>query len=116
MNIVFYVKKNNRCPVKEFIEKLEVKDRARILACLKNVEELGFDSPRVQFRQIQGRLWEIKIRTESGGYRIFYVAVKANVLVLLHAYQKQSQKAPIKEIKIAEQRLLEEVTNEKDYA
>ncbi len=117
MNIFFYIKKsNNRCPVKEFIENLEVKDQAKVLACLKSVEDLGFDSPRVQFRQIRGRMWEIKIRSDSGGFRIFYVAIKFNALVLLHAYQKQSQKAPIKEIKIAERRLNEELSNEKDYA
>lgn len=116
MNIVFYVKKaNNKCPVKEFIEKLEVKDRAKILACLKNVEELGFNSPRVEFRQIRGSLWEIKIRSWSGGFRIFYVGLNVNILVLLHAYQKQSQKAPIKEIKIAEKRLAEVTNNEEDY-
>lgn len=116
MNIIFYVKKNNnKCPVKEFIEKLEAKDRAKILACLKSVEELGFDSPRVEFRQIRGRLWEIKIRSSSGGFRIFYVSLKANILVLLHAYQKQSQKAPTKEIETAEQRLFEVMDNEKDY-
>src|SRR3990167_8338497 len=102
MNIIFYVKKNNnRCPVKEFIEKLEVKDRAKILACLKSIEELGFHSPRVQFRQIRGQLWEIKIRSSSSGFRIFYASFKASTLVLLHAYQKQSKKAPNKEIETA---------------
>jgi phage-related protein len=116
MDIIFYVKKNNnKCPVKEFIKKLGTKDKAKILACLKNVEEFGFDSPRVQFRQIRGRLWEIKIRSSSGGFRIFYVGLKANTLVLLHAYKKQSQKAPTKEIETAEQRLFEVTDNEKDY-
>jgi len=117
MEITFYTKKNcDRCPVKEFIEKLQSKDRAKILACLKNIEELGFDSPRVQFRQIQGHLWEIKIRSTSAGFRIFYVGIKARTLVLLHAYQKQSQKAPKKEIEIAEQRLFEVIDNEKNYS
>lgn len=116
MNIIFYVKKHgNRCPVREFIEKLESKDRAKILACLKSIEDLGFDSPRVEFRQIRGRLWEIKIRSSSAGFRIFYICLKANTLVLLHAYQKQSQKAPTMEIKTAEKRLLEVTENEKDY-
>jgi len=118
MEIVFYIKKNtNKCPVKEFIEKLQAKDRAKILACLKNVEELGFDCPRVQFRQIQGQLWEIKIRSASSGFRIFYVSMKKkiNILVLLHAYKKQSQKAPKKEIEIAEQRMFEVLDNEKNY-
>jgi phage-related protein len=117
MEIVFYSKKNNQCPVKEFIEKLQAKDRAKVLACLKNIEELGFDCPRVQFRQIQGQLWEIKIRSASGGFRVFYASLKSktSTLVLLHAYRKQSQKAPKKEIEIAEQRMLEVLKHEKDY-
>lgn len=36
-------------------------------------------------------------------------------MVLLHAYQKQSQKAPLKEVETAEKRLLEVAKNEKDY-
>ena len=119
MEIVFYTKKNsNKCPVKEFIEKLQAKDRAKILACLKNIEELGFDCPRVQFRQIHGHLWEIKIRSANGGFRIFYVSLQArtNTLLLLHAYKKQSQKAPQKELEIAAQRMFEVFNNEKDYA
>ena len=35
-------------------------------------------------------------------------------MVLLHAYQKQSQKAPKKEIEIAEQRMMEVISNEKN--
>lgn len=112
MKIVFYVKKSNKCPVKDFIEKLQPKDRAKVLACLKSVEELGFNCPRVQFRQIKERLWEIKIRTASAEFRIFYFCIRADTLVLLHAYQKQSQEAPKKEIQIAEQRMLEVKTYE----
>ena len=93
---------------------LTKKDRAKILACLKNVEELGFDSPRVSFRQIRGKLWEIKIKASSG-FRVFYVGVQKENLVLLHAYQKQSQKAPKKEIEIAEKRMMEVLVDEKDY-
>lgn len=115
MEIIFYIKQNNRCPVKEFIEDLEVKDKAKILACLKSIEELGYDTPRVQFRQIAGRLWEIKIRSVETGYRIFYVGIKPKTMILLHAFQKQSQKTPQKEIEIAKQRLLEVMKNEKDY-
>ena len=116
MKILFFTKhQSGRCPVKEFLDKLQSKDRAKILACLKNVEELGLKSPRVQFRQIRGQLWEIKIRSASSGFRLFYVCLKNNVLVLLHAYQKQSQKAPKKEIEMAEQRMMEVIRDEKDY-
>jgi phage-related protein len=117
MRIFFYSKKNsNRSPVVGFIEKLQSKDRAKILACLKGVEDLGFECLRVQFRQIQGRLWEIKIRSSSAGFRIFYVSLIGNALMLLHGYKKQSQKAPKKEIDTAMQRMLEVIACEKNYA
>ena len=78
MKIVFYGTK--RRPVIDFIENLIPKDQAKILACLKSVEELGFDCPRVGFRQITSKLWEIKIATASAGYRIFYVTLKKDIL------------------------------------
>jgi phage-related protein len=113
MKVLFY--KTNKVPVQEFIKNLDVRDRAKILACLKNIEELGFNSPRVQFRQIRGKLWEIKIKAATSGYRLFYVAIQNNNLILLHAYKKQSQKAPSKEIAIAEKRMLEVINHESDY-
>lgn len=111
----FYRQHNGKSLVHDFIKKLQPKDRLRIWACLKNVEELGFDCPRVQFRQISGKLWEIKIKTMSAGYRIFYVVIKQSLIVLLHAYKKQSQKAPKREIEIAEKRILEVLKDEKIY-
>jgi len=114
MQIVFY-KKTKNSPVHEFIKKLQAQDRLRIWACLKSVEELGFDCPRVQFRQIRGKLWEIKIKTANSGYRIFYVTIKQSLMILLHIYKKQSQKAPKKEIEIAEKRMLEVLENEELY-
>ena len=94
---------------------MTVEDRAKVLGCLKSIEELVFDSPRVEFRQIDGKLWEIKIRTKAAGYRFFYVTVRKSKLVILHAYKKQSQKAPAKEIKTALNRQKEVENNEADY-
>lgn len=113
MKIVFYGRK--RKPVYEFICRLPNEDRAKILACLKSVEELGLDSPRVIFRQIDRKLSEIKIRCVSGGFRIFYTMIKDNTLILLHAFQKKTQKSPKTEIKVAEKRRLETIEDESFY-
>ncbi len=113
MRIVFY--KSTRVPVCDFLDAMGRQDQAKVLACLKSIEDLGFDSPRVQFRQIRGKLWEIKMHTANTGYRFFYVSLHRDTLVLLHAYKKQSQKAPNKEIAIAEKRLLEVLKNESYY-
>lgn len=113
MKVVFYGKK--RFPVADFISKLSVKDQAKILACLKNIEDIGLNSPRVSCRQILGKLWEIRISSTDSRYRVFYVVVNERVIVLLHAYKKQTQKAPRKELKIAGQRLLEVLKDESVY-
>lgn len=113
MKVVFFGK--TRQPVYEFIVRLPLEDRAKILGCLKNVEDLGFNSPRVVFRQIQGKLWEIKIKSVSGGFRIFYSVMKEDTLILLHAYRKKSQKAPLKEIAVAMKRMLEAIKDESFY-
>ncbi len=47
MKIVYY--ENKKFPVEEFILHLPVLDKAKIFGCLKNIEELGFSTPRVEF-------------------------------------------------------------------
>ena len=115
MKLIFYTTADGKSPALEVIKSLAKPDRSKIFGCLESIESLGFDTPRVGFRHIEGKLWEIKIKTVSGGYRIFYVAIQKSTLVLLHAYKKQSQKAPDREIKTAVKRLKEVLDNETDY-
>lgn len=115
MNIKFYKKVSGKQPIIEFLNKLPVDEEARIAGCLVNIEKLGFNSPRVSFRQVKGALWEIKIKTQRSGYRLFYFCIRSEILVILHIYKKQSQKAPRKEIEIAEKRMSEVNNNESLY-
>ncbi len=115
MELKFYTTDSGRAPVDDFISGLDKQVRAKILSCLENVQKLGLNSPMVEFRQIDGKLWEIKIKTKGGGFRLFYVYLKTDLLVLLHAYKKQTQKAPTKEMEIATKRLKEVMSNETDY-
>jgi phage-related protein len=91
--------------VREFIDSLPVQDRARIFYDLNRLAEYGLQNCGLSLRQIDRKLWEIRIKL-SVGYRIFYCVVSPYIW-LLHAYKKQSQKAPDKEIKIAKQRMKE---------
>ena len=111
MQIKFYEKSNGRIPVKDEISKLDNVVKAEIVACLKNVEVRGLDANGVEFRQIDGKLWEIKLKTRGGGYRIFYTMLVVDVMVLLHIYKKETQKAPKKEIEIAIKRMKDILNN-----
>ena len=98
MKISFFSSYSGRCYVEVFIDDLISADQAAILAVLKDIEIHGLSAVGCQFRQIEGKLWEIKIKTPNGGYRIFYVMLSGVELMCLHAYKKQGQKAPKKEL------------------
>jgi phage-related protein len=115
MFIKFFLTASGKNPVLELVNGLPKPDQAKIFACLESIQELGLESPRVQFRQIDGKLWEVKIRSEGGGFRIFYVTIRRDIMILLHAYKKQSQKAPDREISTAMKRLKEVLNNENDF-
>ena len=103
MRVTFFKTSSGRSPVLEFIQGLAKPERARLFEALDQVERHGLDAIRVQFRQIEGKLWEIKV----SAHRILYVVIEREEMVLLHVYKKQGQKLPIKERDIAIRRMKE---------
>ena len=103
MRVTFYVRPSGRSPVLDYVKTLSPPERAALLEALNQIEQYGFDAVRVQFRQIEGKLWEIKV----SAHRVFYVLIERDEMVLLHAYRKQGQKLPIKEREVAMKRMKE---------
>ena len=48
---------------------------------------------------------EIRIREESGAFRVIYLATLADAVLVLHAFQKKTQATPKKDIDLAASRL-----------
>lgn len=107
MKVSFYETASGRSPVEDFILDLPKADQARFADVFEGVEQFGLGCPRVQFRQLRGKLWEIKFNTPSGGYRIAYVAVEDELMVWLHVFKKKTQKTPQGDLEIAEKRMKE---------
>jgi len=55
-------------------------------------------------RKMAENLFEIRVVYE-GLYRAFYAYIKNDYIVLLHFFQKKTQKTPLKNLKLAQQRL-----------
>lgn len=91
----------------KFIESLPLSLRAAVKAELKDLEEHGLDAPLVSLRQIRERLWEIR----THDVRVFYF-MHGETMILLHAYTKQSRKAPKHEIETAYRRMKALLQNE----
>ena len=97
---------SGKAPVEGYIDDVDNKEeRAEILSTLNGIQHYGPDAVGVDFRRVEGKLWELKIRIYGNQHRIFYVVLRGNEMILLHAYLKKTQRAPVREIEIARQRM-----------
>ena len=107
MQVVFYTHSSGRSPITDFIDKQSRIDQAIISAVLEDIEDSGFTAKGCKFRQLKGKLWEIKIKTPSGSSRFLYLMTSKEKMIILHGFKKKSQKTPLKEIHIGLKRLKE---------
>jgi phage-related protein len=110
VRILYYVTTSGRRPVREYIDALALVDRQRVLAALEDLEEAGPQGAGagLEMKHVDGKLWELKL----AGHRIFYVMVVGTSMVLLHAYKKQGQRAPLRELELAWKRMNEVLSHE----
>ncbi len=92
MRIYFYEKASTKSPIKRFIDKLPLKDQARFLEVIREIEENSLEAARVVFKPIEGKLWEIKFKSETAGYRVLYLLLEKDLMAWLHAFSKKARK------------------------
>jgi phage-related protein len=56
---------------------------------------------------------EIRVREESGAFRVIYIAKFSEAVYVLHAFQKKAQKTPKQDIELARRRFRELVQERK---
>lgn len=103
--VEFYQNENGQEPVRDFLLSLQPKTRGKILQVIQILSEFGVDLPFPYSSQVRGRLRELRARYGKNQYRVLYYGDANRVFILLHAFEKRSQKLPQREIRIAIERL-----------
>jgi phage-related protein len=52
-------------------------------------------------------VWEIRIKDESGQFRVIYIAKLKDTVYVLHCFQKKTQKTAQKDLELSNKRLRE---------
>lgn len=92
----------------EELEHLPPGLRGRLIRLIALVEENGLDALTAPHgRQIDGKLWEMRVIAAEGIARGFYVTRQGRRLVILHVFVKKSQTTPARMIALARQRMKE---------
>lgn len=105
--IELYKTANNKSPIDEFIDDLDVKAQNKIIEVFSLLKEFGINLGMPHSKKLTGTpLWELRV-LGGDNIRIFYIAKTGKTFLLLHGFQKKKQKTDKKEIRIAIDRLLD---------
>ncbi len=107
-NIIFYEDRKGRSPVRDYTNALAMKsDKNSQIKFNKIQREIGFLTERGTrigapvVKHLRGEIWELRPLRD----RILFAAWVGDSFVLLHTFQKETQKTPPDEIEQAEREL-----------
>ncbi len=94
--------------VDEEIESLPNSLRAKLLRLMATVQSYGLGQLREpHVKHLRGKLWELRVSASEGIARGLYVTVAGRRVVVLHVFEKKTQKAPQRAIDLALARMKE---------
>ncbi len=99
--IEFYRLPSGRAPVREFLDSLEPRMRAKALYGLSLLEEYGNALREPYSKSVGGGLFELRVKFSGDISRIFYFFMVGNKIILTNGFIKKSVKTPKGELELA---------------
>lgn len=91
---------------KKEIRSLPLDLKAELFRCFEALEAHGpHDLPPRMARKIDGKLWELRVKSETGIARAMYFTIQPRRAIVVSAFVKKSQKLPEHEHAKAEARM-----------
>lgn len=101
-SILLYESQRGEKPVEEFIKNQQPQAQAKILHHLNLLQQYGLHLGMPHSKILGSGIYELRIRGKEE-LRIFYCISKSTIY-LLHAFKKQSEKTPARELSVAIER------------
>ena len=97
----------DRRVVKE-LESLSTDVRQRFLRISELIEKHGRSAMHEpQIKHLEGKLWEMRMTGRDGIARAVFVTAVGDRVVVVHAFEKKTQKTPLRALEVARQRAKE---------
>jgi phage-related protein len=114
-NVIYYTDKDGSAPVKGYIDKLSVKERAKTMAFIGLLEEKGPNLPRPYADLLEEGLHELRITLTGTQVRILYFFYCQNTIVLTNVFEKHTDKVPKEQIRLAKESRSDFINRGKHY-
>lgn len=110
LNVRFYRSDSGAEPVRRWLKSLPADQKKAIGEDIKTVQ-IGWPLGMPLVEKLAPHLWEVRIKFPSGIARVIFT-VDGNLMVLIHGFNKKSQKIPQREMTTAKNRLKNYQENE----
>ena len=105
MRVEYFISPNGQNPVSDFLDSLAKSQQAKLLRIINNIEVYGLTSVIPHLKKLSGTpFWEIRVLGRDN-LRVIYAVPLGKYVLLLHGFNKKTQKTPPKEIAVAIDRL-----------
>ena len=94
----FYTKRNGRCPIQEFLDRIPSSDWPYIRFKLELLQEHGPNLDRPHAAYLRDGIWELRPRVKKVRYRLFYFFHNTRQIIITHGIKKKTKKVPPSEI------------------
>lgn len=98
MKVVFYQKLDGSVPVKEFLDSLDKKMRAKMARTISLLQTNGNDLREPYSKSLGDGIFELRAKVGSDISRVLYFFVIGSTVVLTNGFIKKTQKTPSGEI------------------
>lgn len=100
-NILYYTKKDDTCPVEDFINSRKPRNKSKILSFFDLLEEKGPNLQRPYADILEDGIHEIRIKLSGDQVRILYFFCFKDYIILTNSFIKNTDKVPKNQIKTA---------------
>lgn len=111
--VLFFVDDSGESPARAFLRSLDQQTRARFGWSIEQLRLRNVSAREPLVKKLTSSLWELREESQTNIYRVIYCFVSGRRIVLLHGFQKKTQRTPRGEIEIAERRLVRFLEREK---
>jgi phage-related protein len=103
--VEFYKVPSGNSPVLEWFKSQEPKVKAKFGRIFDLLQEQGIAVGKPYVAPFADKLYEIRIEQDTNIYRTLYFTYTGKRFILLHGFQKKTQKTPKKELDLAQERM-----------
>lgn len=103
--VEFYVSSSGNSPVEEWLKEQAPKVQAKFAHIFDLLQEQGTAVGEPYIKPLTGKLYEVRVEQDKNIYRTIYFAYTGRRFIMLHGFQKKTQKTPKQVLDLAEERM-----------